>query len=301
MIKRPNFFIVGASRCGTTSMHSYLSAHPDIYMPAYKEPHYFATDFEAPNPWAKRFKEKANYLKLFSDAKEEKVLGEASSMYLFSKDAARNIKKFSPSAKIIIMLRSPVEMMYSLYNHLYYGGVESADTFEKALLLEKDRIKGKSLPKNQLIIKELYQYRGMAMFHDQVKRFYKHFNKSQIKIIIFDDFKKDTKKVYKETLSFLGVNPDFKISFEIINSNKQIKSNILRSLLTKVAFKLNSRNSKFLLSLYPMYKKLESTLLKEVRPEQMKEQTKIKLKKEFRPEVIRLGKLIGKNLNYWCK
>jgi len=100
---KPNFFIVGAPKCGTTSMTEYLKQHPDIFIPEEKEPHYFGSDLEYP----RITKTEAQYLRLFSEAQDERRLGEASVWYLFSQRAAQEIYEFNPLSRIIIMLRTP--------------------------------------------------------------------------------------------------------------------------------------------------------------------------------------------------
>src|SRR5665647_751711 len=113
-LKRPDFFIVGAPKCGTTAMNNYLAQHPDVFM-AQKEIHYFGSDLKM------RVKvSESEYLNYFQNAEEKKLIGEASVWYLFSEKAAAEIKAFSPQAKIIIMLRDPIDVLHSLHSqHLF--------------------------------------------------------------------------------------------------------------------------------------------------------------------------------------
>lgn len=131
--KTPNFFIVGAPKCGTTAMHIYLRQHPEIFMPEKKESHFFGSDLNS--QYFIRDREK--YLSLFSEAKDVKRIGEASVWYLYSKQAAYEIKEFSPSASIIIMLRNPVDMLYAQHSQFLYNGNENIASFEDALNAEK--------------------------------------------------------------------------------------------------------------------------------------------------------------------
>ena len=129
-IKKPDFFIVGAPKCGTTALANYLGQHPDIFMAKQKESHHFATDLI---PYDDYWRNRNHYLKIFQEAKENQIIGEASVFYLLSQEAAKNIKKFSPNAKIIIMLRNPVDLLYSHYFQAVYNGRETITDFEKAL------------------------------------------------------------------------------------------------------------------------------------------------------------------------
>src|SRR5687767_1010670 len=103
---KPNFFIVGAPKCGTTSLYEYIRVHPEVFMPDRKEPAFFCSDFYKP----RRMKEE-EYLSLFREAGSAKWIGEASTWYLYSDKAREGIKAFCPDARIIIMLRNPVDMM----------------------------------------------------------------------------------------------------------------------------------------------------------------------------------------------
>src|SRR5438034_3527344 len=116
-MKIPGFFIVGAPKCGTTAMNDYLAGHPDIFM-AKKEIHYFGSDLE--------IKQKKlsgeEYLDFFKEGEHKYIVGESSVWYLYSKNAAAEIKAFSPGAKIIIMLRNPVDMLPSLHSQHIFDG-----------------------------------------------------------------------------------------------------------------------------------------------------------------------------------
>src|SRR6266446_2704827 len=110
---KPNFFIVGAPRCGTTALYSYLRQHPDVFLPEYKEPHYFNTDMNSGGA----IRKEKDYLAQFSGAQNQPRIGEASVYYLSSVAAPEQIKSFCPTAKIIIMLRNPVDTVDALHAH----------------------------------------------------------------------------------------------------------------------------------------------------------------------------------------
>ena len=119
-------------------MYQYLNPHPDIFFSRKKEPHFFAADITTP----RKIADERAYLSLFEGAENQKRIGEASVLYLYSECAACEIKAFSPSARIIIMLRNPVEMMYSWYSERLYVGHEDIDDFESAIDAESDRRRG---------------------------------------------------------------------------------------------------------------------------------------------------------------
>ncbi len=122
MSRWPNFFIVGAPRAATSSLYVHLRGHPDIFMPAVKEPHFFAqveSGGEAETPRVRtyaQFRREEDYLRLFEAAGPERAVGEASTGYLYDDQAPRRIHERVPEAKIIISLRDPIERAYSQYS-----------------------------------------------------------------------------------------------------------------------------------------------------------------------------------------
>ena len=211
---KPNLFIVGAPKSGTSALYRFLKQHPDIFMPKYKEPHFFSKDLQKESDifhgFLKHypFRSEDQYLSLFSGAKDEKIIGDASTHALFSNVAAKEIYNFNPESKIIIMLREPIEYLYSLHSQLYKHLDENVDDFKKALQLEKFRKNGEGIPKTAEFPSKLH-YSDWAKFDVQLSRYLKIFNKNKIKIIIFDDFKSDNLKICKEIFSFLGIDDSF--------------------------------------------------------------------------------------------
>ncbi len=142
--KRPNFFILGAPKCGTTSLASWLSAHPNIFMSTPKEPRYFNTDYAAPD----RPRSLEKYEQLFAEATpKHKAVGEATTGYLRSEKAVPAILKYAPSARFIVCLRNPIEMVQSVHAQLVKKGTEIEVSFERAWALQEVRRRGYSIPK----------------------------------------------------------------------------------------------------------------------------------------------------------
>jgi len=111
-MSKPDFFLVGAPRSGTTALYTYLKSHPEIFMSPIKETQFFAADLLGEHRPIRTW---AEYLNCFSGAQSEKRIGEASALYLSSRSAPAAIKAFCATARIIVILRNPVDMMYSLY------------------------------------------------------------------------------------------------------------------------------------------------------------------------------------------
>jgi len=164
MVARPDFFIPGAPKSGTSSMYEYLRQHPEIYFPSLKEPRYFATDqdsgFDRDGPFFVR--ELEDYLALYRGVRGEKRIGDASVQYLSSRAAPERIREFSPDARFIVLVRNPVDIAYSLHGQRLAGGGEDIEDFEEALAAEPDRRAGRRLPSVPFHIQGLLYPRSHA-------------------------------------------------------------------------------------------------------------------------------------------
>jgi len=215
----PNFFLVGAPRSGTTSIWSYLARHPDVFMAYQKEPLYFGSDLtKFPHEFA--VLEKDRYLALFRNGGRQRIRGESSVIYLFSQTAAREIYEFNPAARILIMLRNPVDVIYSHFGQLRWGGYEDLTDFGEALAAEEDRRRGRRVPKSTMVVEALY-YRAIGLFGQQVERYLRVFPREQIKIIMYDEFVQDPEANYFAILDFLGIARLAPRSYQIKNLHKE--------------------------------------------------------------------------------
>jgi hypothetical protein len=300
-MRKPDFFIVGAPKCGTTAMNDYLKQHPEIFIPEAKELHFFGTDLEFNRP--RRTQEE--YLSYFAGVKSEKRVGEASVWYLYSRNAANEMKRFSPSADIIIMLRNPVDVLYSQHSQFLYNGNEDIIDFESALNAGDDRKKGLRIPHTASFVEGLF-YRETAKYTPQIQRYLDVFDWENVHIIIFDDFKSDTAKTYRETLRFLEVSLDFQPDFEVVNPNKRVRSIVLRYFYQPPA---QTKRWLWLVKAFLMPRSVRRALrqgLKQYntiyvpRPPLDPELRK-RLQTEFAPEVERLSQLLGRDLTHWSK
>lgn len=127
-MKKPNFFILGAPKCGTTSMAAWLGEHPRIYTSAIKEPFFFSTDIRN-----QLVRTRPTYLRLFSGVRKEHLaVGEASATYLFSQAAVPSIEEHLPGARYTVMLRNPVELGYALHDQRIREFNENVKDFRRA-------------------------------------------------------------------------------------------------------------------------------------------------------------------------
>jgi len=193
----PNFFIVGAPKAGTTSLYKYLKTVPEICMSATKEPNYFSVNC-APtdHPLLRPIRNKNEYLSLFKNVKGQKIIGDASPLYLADPDAPNLIHQVSPNSKILISLRDPIERAYS--HHLMHQSRGLITTsFHEQIKKEVDC--GGDISNVFLILK-------FSFYFEDIKRFLKKFKQNQVKIVLFEEFKKNPKDVINEIFQFLKIN-----------------------------------------------------------------------------------------------
>jgi len=216
MNKLPNFMIIGAGKSGTTALYEYLAEHPDVYMSPVKETNFFALEGEKmvdpkddPEqmfhyPWSVTNWE--DYVKLFDGVETEKAIGEVSPMYLYSEEAAFRIKERFPDMKLIVILRNPVDRLYSRFMHLARENRKPTNRFEDAL--DRETIWWR---RNDLVKEGFY--------HNHLQKYYGLFDKDQIKVILYDDFKSDPLKEVQNIYEFIGVNgwhePDFNTEYNV--------------------------------------------------------------------------------------
>jgi len=299
-MNKPNLFIVWAPKCGTSSMHYYLSQHPEIFMSDPKEPYFFCTDFhkESDFLWnwktARDFRTMDQYIQIFNNVKNEKVIWEASTWYLYSKEAAKNIYNYNKNAKIIIMLREPIDFLYSSHSQMLFTWNEVEKKFANALKLEIERKKNWKI-KHSPYPSSLY-YSETIKFSDQIERYLKYFDHKNIKIILFNDLKNNIWWVYKDLLCFLDIeNINFIPDFKLQNPNRKILFKWFKKIvenkilwgLPKILLptKLYNYIRDFLYKIIISYKE---------RPP-LNNDFKIELMKKYKMNVIELNNLLHKN------
>jgi hypothetical protein len=226
--RRPDFFIVGHAKCGTTALYNMLKAHPQVYMPSVKEPEFLS---RAPEHHAHRasLPEKRlpdtleRYLALFEGAAPGQLAGEASTEYLRTLSTARRIAELQPDARIIAMFREPTSFLRSLHLQLLQVGVETEPDFERAIALEDDRRQGRRIPRGcswppALLYSEHVRYR------DQLRQYHEHFGRERVLALIYDDFLADNAAVVRRVLRFLGVDDSFEIEATKANPTLRVRS-----------------------------------------------------------------------------
>jgi hypothetical protein len=302
-LKLPNFFLVGAAKAGTTAVHVYLYQHPEVYMSFLKEPKYLsitANKFPHNGPGDKKvddgiIKSREEYLNLFKDARDEKVIGESSADYLYFHDTVIPlIKTISPRAKILIMLRNPVDRAYSAYRHMIMDEREDL-SFEKALGSEDKRMR-----ENYEFI---WFYKDAGFYYEQVKHYIDSFGRENVMICLYDDFVVDSMAVMKDIYRFLDVEEGFTPDTDVkYNVGPTVRSESFEEFLVKYEHPvkrvlrpvlLNTIGKRYTEALVNYFIR-RNTL-------SMKPKTRKILIELYRDDILKLEGLIDRDLSGWLR
>ena len=279
-------FIVGAPKAGTTSLHYYLNEHSEILMSSMKEPDFFLEkeiDDIGLYYGTTRIETFEKYHNLFSDKKDEEIFGESSVSYLYYPEVPKRIKEYNTEAKIIIMLRNPVDRAFSHYLMDFKLGLLS-DRFED-VFNKKEGLK-------------FQQYFLLGNYYEQVKRYFDEFSKENVHIIWYSDFKKDAEQEVQKAFKFIDVDSDYKVNFETVhNSFFMPKGKIIRKIYSIVWLR------KLLSFLFPftLVTFIKSALFtKGKKPKITNESRKI-FTEYYLDDICKLEELLSINLSEWKK
>ena len=293
----PNFLIAGAAKSGTTALYHYLKQHPDVYMSPQKETNFFAFEgqevsFRGPGDEGtsgSAITSRDAYERQFDAVAAESAIGEASPWYLYSPRAAANIRRHLPSAKLIVVLRNPVDRAFSSYLHVVRDGREDLG-FEQGLLAEEDRISSGW--------EYIWHYRRAGFYAEQVERLLDLFDREQVRLYLYDDLERDLGSVLKDACSFLRVDPGFSFDTSLKPNTTGIPKN---RLLGRLLFQPNPLKSavKDLMPRrmrYEIGQKLGRRLLN--KPE-LAEATRRRLLRDYDGDLLDLQGLIQRDLSVW--
>lgn len=302
LARDPDFFIVGAPKCGTTALSEYLRAHPQIFMSQPKEPHFFSTDLDY--YYAPGQATLPHYLRLFAGAGPEHLaVGEASVWYLYSADAARNIQRFAPGARFIAMVRNPVELVPSLHSQLRYMLDEDEPDVERAWRLQEERAEGRRLPPT-VRVPSFLQYSRVARLGEQVRRLHETVGRDRVDVIVFDDLRADAGAVYRRALAFLGVPDDGRADFPRVNENKEHRAGAVARLTQRPPRALVGAAAGVKRALgverLGVLGRIRSRNRRTAQRPPISPAFADELRRHFRDDVHELGELIGRDLRHWC-
>ena len=289
-MKKVDFFIVGAPKAGTTSLYHYLNEHSEIEMSSQKEPDFFSDQSLQKQKLyydKNRIDTIEKYNSLFE--RDDVILrGDSSVSYLFYEDVPHKIITYNPDAKIIIMLRNPIDRAFSHYLMDYSLGLIS-ESFETI-------IQKQSKHKNANLFYQ--QYIQVSEYSKQIKRYLEVFSKENIHFIDYEDFKNDTSDVVSSVFLFLGVNDDFQPYLKKkYNTYTAPKNSLIRYVYSFVACRKMVAN---ILS-KNLTKTIRNLLFRSDKKPQLPELTRNFLIKHFESDVRELSELLNKDFTKWIR
>jgi hypothetical protein len=293
----PDFFIVGHHKSGTTALYEMLRRHPQIFMPALKEPRFMASDLRAlvpASPSSRLPQTLEQYLSLFDDASPEQLAGEASPSYLRSHAAATAIAELQPQARIIAILREPAGFVRSLHLQLQQEHVEHERDLSRAVAAEEIERDGK----------RIRRYADHVHYVEQLQRYEAAFPAAQVLVLIYDDFRADNEATLRRVLRFLEVSDDAPI--EVLEANPTVG---VRSMRMDAAVRGLYMGSNPLIrgarttikTLIP--DRLRGGVLQALRrrvvyapPPPADERVMLELRRRYKDEVVALSEYLGRDL-----
>tara|TARA_B100000795_G_scaffold201456_1_gene155264 strand:- start:4078 stop:5034 length:957 start_codon:yes stop_codon:yes gene_type:complete len=299
-----NFFVIGVPKSGTTSLYEYLRLHPEIYLPAQKELHFFTNerllenisgpgDKDAISSVVKSYED---YYKLYNEAQSEQVTGDISPSYFyFIDDFISNLKDIEHNhVKIIICLRDPINRAISNYRHKRRLVLEKL-AFHEAIEKEEER--------KVMGYGDFWRYKDHSLYSKKLKKVLDYFGKENVKVILFEDLTEETAKTCEDIFQFLGVNNKFAIknSTKVFNKGGSYKQNIFTKYLLKP-----SRVKRILYNIFPSiviksynYFKKGITEYYQREEEVIEEKTRKYLVRFFKEDVNILEKDFGIDTSKW--
>ena len=295
----PNFYIIGAAKCGTSSLFANIIQHPDIYKSDYKELNYFDSNenYSRGSAW---------YLNsYFQGAERYKASGEATPAYIYWAEivAPRMVDMHQGSSpKFIAIFRNPVERAYSQYWQELKSGQpllfenRKPISFERALDLEELLVKTNTIPKTGTG----YSYFRGGLYAAKIRIFQQYFPRENFLFLLYDDFKHDPNHTFADIFRFIGVDDQFKTNSTVRNTAAMPKNRTLynlikkKSILKELIKPIFSKDFRF-----GVKQKLLKALLKPVTNSPMKPETEMLLREKFQESIYELEDLLGWDLTAW--
>ena len=290
----PNFLIIGAMKSGTTALYYYLEQHPQIYMSPVKEPNFFCFAGQEGSE-SKSVTRIEAYRQLFKGVSEERAIGEASHCYLYEPGAVARIQQYVPEAKLVAILRNPVERAYSHFLHMVRSGTEPLTDFAQALREEEVGAYQK---------RSYQDYIGRGRYYEQLKRYFDAFNSEQIRVYLYEDLDKAPIDTLQDTFRFLGVEdsfvpdvslrrnvsgyPKYKTLDEFLRRPSSVKNALKMYLPARLRWRLSKA-----------FDDLKTRNL--VGPRAMEPEVRRQLVGVYREDIVKVQELIQRDLSGWLK
>jgi len=294
----PNFFVIGAARSGTTSLQDYLGQHPEIYMCPVKEPNFFAFDEKAPpirGPGARQLVDssvvaRGAYEALFADAGDAKATGEISPRYLSTPEAPERIRREVPHARIIAVLRHPVDRAYASFVSHRRDGWEHHTSLRAAMDDEPRRFEEGS------VIGLIY---SEGCYHRHLERYYRLFERDRIRVHLFDDLVADPARLLADLFDFLEVDAAFAPDLSRRHNPSGEFRNPLLRILWKNSYMLRRETRRFIPR--SLRDGAYAWILRDLEKPELTAELREELTARYREDILRLQDLIQRDLSHWLR
>lgn len=301
----PNFLVIGAAKCGTDALCRFLGQHPDIYMCPNREPNFFVAEgqreipyrgpgdrdaFEALDMWVSTLDQ---YEQLFAGVGGQTAIGEGTAWYLYFDAAAERIKRYISEAKLVAVLRNPVDRAYSAYTMLLGDGRETLGDFAQALAAEPERTRRNWDP--------LYRYVDMGFYARQLRGYRRRFDPAQIRTFVYDDFNARPLDVVQDIFRFLGVNDRFVPDTSTRHNVSMVPRHRSFHQLVAGAYPLKQALKAVVPAgiRRPLKQRILSHNLQ--RPSPLDPAVRRQLVDVFRSDILELQELLGRDLSAWLR
>lgn len=297
MARVPRLIVIGAARSGTTALYEHLRQHPQIFLSSSKEANYFAFEGEPLDyrgPGADFVNNSVAswdaYLGLFADAPRDAVIGDISPLYLYAPKTAERIRARIPDARLVAILRNPIDQAFSHFQYARARMIEPLDSFDAALDAEPERLRDHWQP--------LFQYSDFPRYAEQLRRFQAHFPPGQLKIFLYEDYRADPKGVLRQIFEFAGVDAGFEpVLQQDANPGGDPRSPLLQAIIMKPNL-LGSIAALFLpISVRRRIRDRISRL--NVARAEFSPTARARLAAKLRPDILELQEMLGRDLSAW--
>ncbi|RPI46413.1 MAG: hypothetical protein EHM59_07505 [Betaproteobacteria bacterium] len=294
------FYVIGAPRCGTTSVSDTLKRNPHISFSVPKETHFLQRDRgeQSEESWRRTYV--ARYHPRLNRAHQ--AMGDGSVSYIYSPDAIRRALDFDPRARFVAVLRNPVEMLQSFHLRLLYLLDEDVADFATAWALQESRARGENIPR-YCRDPRMLQYGEIGRFSEHLERVFAVAGRDRCLVLLFEDLVQEPRATYKRILDFIGVDDDGQTKFRRKRQSLTFKSWWLQRLLMNppdwVLRRIQAMNVKQIPRLKRWRKKMKRINNRPAEHPPLSNETQAMLRRYFAPDIERLAVLLDRDLSRW--
>jgi hypothetical protein len=313
--------VVGAPRCGTTTLSHFLKRHPSVCFPFVKEPHFFAQhELQSLEPNALEAFVQTEYVeRFFGQCRPGRSVGaDASVTYLYSPEGMAPLLKLWPDSRFVIAVRDPLAMLPSLHNRLIYLGDENIVDFDEAWAAVPDRAAGRRIPASCIEPRWL-RYDEAARFGTYVERFFEAVGRERCLVMVFDDLVADPRGQYERVMRFFGLEPEPGIDLSPRRQSHRVRFPWLQRLLKRPPralrqymagqqFRQRERDleeaepgASSIDKVFAVRKRLLRWNREPLSEKPIGRSVQAEMRERLQPEIDKLGELIGRDLGHWLR